>query len=365
MTTTDKPRQRIASEYTSSAVKTGELMPESPTKSKTHAFSFGDPEPVLGSQISDYLGIFSDTNGLWYLPPVSLAGLAKTMYANGTHASVLEFKQNQLLASFKDNPMISRKEIRLAFKDFEVFDNAYFLAIRNHLGGINRYVRLPAVNVRVGTDSNFFLLNSDGSFQEYYGTEIIHLNGGDIRQSIYGVPTYFSGIHSILLGEAATLFRRKYYLNGAHSGYILVTFDLDDEKAEDIEQAITQSKGPGNHRSLYMNMESTISGKPGYTKDRVQLIPVGDFGNRDEYDKIKEVTQQDILNMHRVPAGLASIMANNAAGHGDLKNVREVYYDCETIPKQAIWQELNERLPARAKIGFNEPRWLTVQNEGA
>lgn len=360
MKTTEKPRQRLDSSHTSGAAIAGDLM-EKNTKSKSRAFSFGDPEPVLDGQISDYLGVFADTNDLWYLPPVSLSGLAKTMYSNGTHASVLEFKQNQLLASWQDNPMIARSEIRNAFKDFEVFDNAYLLAIRNFLGGINRYVRLPAINVRVGTENNYFLLDSCGSFTEYSASDIVHLNGGDIRQSIYGVPTYFSGIHSILLGEAATLFRRKYYLNGAHSGYILVTFDLDDDKAEDIEKAISQSKGPGNHRSLFMNMESTIAGRPGYTKDRVQLIPVGDFGNRDEYDKIKEVTQQDILNMHRVPPGLASIMANNAAGFGDLKNVREVYHDCETIPKQEIWKELNEQLLSRAKISFKDPRWLTAQ----
>jgi PBSX family phage portal protein len=179
------------------------------------------------------------------------------------------------------------------------------------------------------------------------------------------VPTYFSGIQSILLGEAATLFRRKYYQNGAHTGYIMVTFDLDKNKANDIQEAITQSKGPGNHRSMYLNMASTIQGKPGYTKDRIQVIPVGDFGNKDEYDKIKSITQQDILNMHRVPAGLASIMAENAAGHGDLKNVREVYYDCETLPKQAIWQELNDHLPQRGKIQFNEPRWLVDSKAGA
>jgi len=360
---TTKPRQRIASSETTFSTPAQELMPAGPTQqSKARAFTFGDPEPVLAGQMSDYLGVFADTNGLWYLPPVSLPGLARTMYANGTHASVMEFKQNQLLASWKDNPMIQTKEAHAAFKDFEVFDNAYFLAIRNHLGGINRYVWLPAINVRVGTDNNYFLLDTYGSFTEYPARDVVHLNGGDIRQAIYGVPTYFSGIQSILLGEAATLFRRKYYLNGAHSGYVMVTFDLEDAQADVLENAMMQTKGPGNHRSMYLNMQSTIGGKPGYTKDRVQIIPVGDFGNKDEYDKIKSVTQQDILNMHRVPGGLASIMAMNAAGYGDLTNLREVYYDGETIPKQAIWKQLNDQLPSRAKIDFKEPRWLAQKN---
>lgn len=359
-----KPRQTVPSILTTNHTQSAEGVLIPPENTDATAFAFGDPEPVLDSSISDYLGVFADSNGLWYLPPVSLTGLAKTMYSNGTHATALEFKKNQLLANWKENPMIAREHIRAAFQDYDVFQNAYFLAIRNYLGGINRYVRLPAINMRVGTDNNYFLLKTDGSFIEYRATDIVHLNGGDIRQSIYGVPIYFSGIQSILLGEAATLFRRKYYQNGAHTGYIMVTFDLDKDKATQIQNAITQSKGPGNHRSMYLNMRSTVAGKPGLTKDRIQVIPVGDFGNKDEYDKIKSITQQDILNMHRVPAGLASIMAENAAGHGDLKNIREVYYDCETIPKQAIWQELNDHLPTRAKIQFNEPRWLVDQKAG-
>lgn len=352
-----KPRVRVDNNYQA-------LVPvENKSKSSAKAFTFGEPEPMLSNNMSDYLGVFADSNGLYYLPPVSLPGLAKTLYSNGTHATAIEFKQKQLLANWKDNPLISREQIRFALADFNVFDNVYFLAIRNRLGGINRFVRLPAINMRVGTDNNFFLLNNLGSFKEYPASEIYHLNGGDIRQGLYGVPTYFSGIQSILLGEAATLYRRKYYINGAHSGYIMVTFDLEDDQAKDLENSIKGTKGPGNHRSLYLNMESTIGGKPGYTKDRVQIIPVGDFGNKDEYDKIKEVTMQDILNMHRVPAALASIMPLNNATHGDLKNIREVYYDSETLPAQAIWTELNDRLPSRGKIVFNEPRWLL--KEGA
>lgn len=360
---TAKPTYRVPAELTTLAAVSGELMPadshQRPAKAK--AFTFGEPEPVLNGAYSDYLGIFSDINGLWYNPPVSLIGLAKTSRANGTHGSALQFKQNQLLANWKDNPLISREEIRNALNDWFVFDNAYFLAIRNWMGGINRYVRLPAINMRVGTDNNYFLLQSSGGFTEYAASDVIHLSGVDVMQSIYGVPGYFAGIQSILLGEAATLFRRKYYQNGAHAGYILVTFDLDDDMADDLEEAISNTKGPGNYRSMYLNMSSMVGGKAGITKDRIQLIPVGEFGNRDEFDKIKEVTQQDILNIHRVPAALASIMPINAAGHGDLQNVREVYYDSETLPMQAIWEELNDALPARGRIQFNEPRWLTAK----
>lgn len=355
---TDKPRHRLPATIEGEFNRVEETLPDTTQPAKARAFSFGDPEPALSGGITDYLGIFADYNSLYYIPPVSLSGLSKVLSANGTHASALGFKRNQLLANWKENPMIDRKEIRAAFQDYLVFENAYFLAIRNFLGGINRYVHVPAINMRVGTDNNYWLLDNKGTMTEYAAQDIIHLKGTDVRQSIYGVPDYFAGVQSILLGEAATLFRRRYYQNGAHAGYIFATFDLDDKEASAIEEAIANTKGPGNYRSMYLNMSSMVGGKPGITKDRIQLIPVGDYGNKDEYDKIKEVTQQDILNLHRVPAALASIMPVNAAGFGDLKNVREVYYDSEVLPMQAIWEELNDVLPQRGRIEFKEPRWL-------
>lgn len=43
----------------------------------------------------------------------------------------------------------------------------------------------------------------------------------DLNQEIYGLPEYLSAIPSALLNEPATLFRRKYYMNGSHAGFIM------------------------------------------------------------------------------------------------------------------------------------------------
>lgn len=67
------------------------------------------------------------------------------------------------------------------------------------------------------------------------------------------------------------------------------------------------------------------------------------MGNNDEYKDVKSVTMQDILNVHRVPAPLASIMPSNAGGFGDLQNIRDVYHHAEVLPMQRIWQQLNEK----------------------
>jgi PBSX family phage portal protein len=323
------------------------------------AFSFGEPEPVLDSRYVDWLGIFANHNEQYYLPPVSLSGLAQILSANGTHQSALMFKRNQIAALFEANSLISKATFRAFMTDYVVFENAFLLAIRNRLGGVNRYARLPALNMRVGTDNNYFLLQPDGSETEYPAANVVHLKSIDVRQSVYGVPEYFAGIQSVLLGEAATLFRRKFYQNGAHAGYILLTFDLEGEEADKLSNAVQNTKGPGNFRSLYLNLPSVVGGsRNATTKDRVQVIPIGEIANKDEYENIKTITMQDILNMHRVPAPLASVMPLNAGGFGDLQNIREVYYDNEQTPLMAHIESLNDFLPRGGQIQFAEPRWL-------
>ena len=65
--------------------------------SKPLCFSFGEPEPVLNSSFTDYLGIFIHPEGEYYTPPVSLTGLAKLARANAHHGTIPYFKRNMLL----------------------------------------------------------------------------------------------------------------------------------------------------------------------------------------------------------------------------------------------------------------------------
>jgi DNA polymerase-3 subunit beta len=44
---------------------------------------------------------------------------------------------------------------------------------------------------------------------------MFHLQQPDVAQEIYGLPEWLSALQSALLNENATLFRRRYYLNGA------------------------------------------------------------------------------------------------------------------------------------------------------
>lgn len=175
---TDKPRVRV---------------PNDTDNMDITAFSFGEPEPVLDSMLSDYLGVFASLNDRYYVPPISMPGLSKLLSANGTHESVIHFKKNQLLSLWQDNPMIGYEQASAAMLDYMVFENAYFLRMRNHFGSTDRLVRLPALNMRVGTDNDYWLLNADGTETQLKGDRVLHVKSSDVRQDVYGTPSYFGG----------------------------------------------------------------------------------------------------------------------------------------------------------------------------
>ncbi|WKD50475.1 hypothetical protein [Microbulbifer spongiae] len=84
----------------------------------------------------------------------------------------------------------------------------------------------------------------------------------------------------MLLNEDSTLFRRKYYRNGAHMGYVFYTADknLSAEDEQLIKEQVRQSKGAGNFRSLFVNI-------PDGKEKSVQIIPVGEIATKDEFDQ--------------------------------------------------------------------------------
>ncbi len=91
----------------------------------------------------------------------------------------------------------------------------------------------------------------------------------DFNQEVYGLPGYLSAIPSVLLNESATLFRRKYYLNGSHAGFIMYVTDpaQNQEDVDAMRKAMKSAKGPGNFRNLFMY-------SPTGKKDGIQIIPL-------------------------------------------------------------------------------------------
>lgn len=324
----------------------------STSKSKSLMFSFGDPEPILNSTSVNYLGVFMDIGGDYYQPPIELTGLAKLMGANAYHGPILHFKKNMVLKWYEPNPLLSPAEFKKLVLNFIATGNGYLQKLTNRFGTVTRLISQPSTLMRRGKQpGQFYKIKPDGSKIEFLNDEIIHLLEYDLIQDIYGVPEFLGGIQSVLLTEDMTLFRRKYILNGQHMGYIMVTndADIDKETAKSIEKKIKDSKGPGNGRSLYLNI-----GKSG-AKEPVQIIPVGNIGTKDDYEKIKGITEREMLAMHRMQPGLSGVIPDGM-GFGDMNKIKEVYHELEVTAMQQPFLELNDML-SRQVVQFREPVW--------
>ncbi|RMQ48779.1 PBSX family phage portal protein [Pseudomonas cichorii] len=320
------------------------------SRQPTRMFTFGEPEQVLTGNISEYLGVFPSDDGKIYKPPVSRSGLAKLLRANAHHGAIPKFKRNLLLRDFIPSEGCSTHTMGCAALDYMVFGEAYFYAVPNAFGQILELRHLPAINMRVGVDGRFVMLLPDSKEEWFEADEIIHIMDYDVEQNIYGIPDYLGGMQALLLNEAATLFRRRYYSNGAHAGFIFYTNDPDltEKDEEELKAQISGAKGVGNFRSMFVNI-------PNGNENSIKIIPVGDFQARDELEKVKNITRNDVIAAWRMNPALAGIIPENSGGFGDIEKIDRVYTSNEIRPICQLFDQANEVLREDRRFSWREP----------
>ena len=303
------------------------------------AFAFGDPEPVMDNRdILDYVECW--TNGRWYEPPVSLDGLAKSFRASTHHSSSIYFKRNILLSTFQPHPLLSRAAFSSLALDFLTYGNAYLERRASRTGRAVELQHSLAKYMRRGADlDTYFFVRGWRDEHKFAAGSVYHMREPDINQEVYGLPEYLSALQSAWLNESATLFRRRYYNNGSHAGFILYVSDPAQQQGDidAIREALKSSKGPGNFRNLFMY-------SPNGKKDGVQLIPVSDVSAKDEFFSIKNVSRDDVLAAHRIPPQLLGIVPSNTGGFGAVLPAAQVFARNEILPLQERFRELNDWL---------------------
>lgn len=318
--------------------KTGaQALTKNPESQAVQAFGFGDPTPVLdGRWFVDYLEC--PVMGKWYAPPLDWASLARTLRAAVHHASAIQLKRNLLTRFFVPNPRLSREAFGRFALDFMVFGNAYLQRVSSRIQTTIRYDPSLAKYTRRGVEEGqyFFLTPGQQDF-EFEPGSVCHLMEHDVNQEIYGLPEYMGSLNSVFLNESATLFRRKYYQNGSHAGFIFYMTDAahDPKDIDNLREAFKNSKGPGNFKNLFLYA-------PNGKKDGVQLIPVSEVAAKDDFVQIKNTSRDDQLASHRVPPQLLGIVPSNAGGFGDVSKAADVFFDLEIRPLQARMSAVNE-----------------------
>jgi len=303
---------------------------------KAQAFSFGDPEPALeGRDIMDLAEAW--WTGEWFEPPISLAGLAKSYRANAHHASAIQVKRNVLASCFVPHPKFSRTDFSAMVLDFLILGNGWIERVDNMLGKAIKIKRLPAKYMRRSKDGKAVYTPNYYDRQWFDADKTFQLIEPDLNQEVYGMPEYLAALQAAWLNEAATLFRRKYYKNGSHAGFILYMTDAmqNEEDIENLKTALRNSKGPGNFRNLMLYA-------PGGKKDGIQLLPIAEVTAKDEFLNIKNISRDDVLAAHRVPPQLMGIMPANVGGFGDVEKSAQVFARNELEPLQERLKEIND-----------------------
>lgn len=295
------------------------------------AFTFGAPEAVLDRrEVLDYVECW--VNGDWYDTPLSWDGLAKLLSAGVHHNSAIQFKAQVLASTFKPHTLLSRAVVHKLALDFLVFGNAYLEQPRNRLGEGMAFKHALAKYMRRHRDLQRFGFHRNWQeVHEFREGTICHIMQPDVNQEIYGMPQYLAALHSALLNESATLFRRRYYTNGSHAGYILYLTDETTEQGDvdALREALKSSKGLGNFRNLFFH-------SPGGNKDGIKLLPIGEAAAKDEFFNIKNVSRDDQLAAHRVPPELIAVVPGNAQGFGNVVNAARVFARNEITTLQTL-----------------------------
>ncbi|MBI2382326.1 MAG: phage portal protein [Gammaproteobacteria bacterium] len=315
------------------------MMQQTLSPDSIQAFTFGEPVPVMDRrQLLDYAECLNV--GRWYEPPLSWDGLARSYRAAVHHASAIAVKRNILVSTFAPHKLLSRSAFARFVLDFLVFGNAYLERRRNRLGGTLALEPAAAKYMRRGADlASFWFVPGYGQEHEFAAGSVFHLMEADINQEVYGLPEYLAALNSAWLNESATLFRRKYYQNGSHAGFILYMTDPAQNEGDvsALREALKNSKGPGNFRNLFVYA-------PNGKKDGLQIIPVSEVAAKDEFFNIKNVTRDDIMAAHRVPPQLMGIIPGNVGGFGDAAKAAQVFYQNEVLPLQERFREVNDWL---------------------
>lgn len=315
-------------------------------QSQNEAFTFDLTAAVTPSEglIFQEMFFYSD----YYMPPLDFEYLGKAFDISSALQSAIHAKKNSFISTFKSNKYISRKTLKASFLEYEIYGNCFLRKRFNALAQLHHLELVPAKSMRVGKNCYYYLLKN-GEKIKFNREEIIHISEYTPHSSIYGLPEHYAAIAEAVLGRESTLYKTKFYKNGAHMGYILHYHDpeMDETFREELEETVTGSKGAGNGRCMVLSSKAKGESKP-----EVNIIEIGGVSSKDDFEKIKKISTADILMAKRVPPCMLAVIPDGAH-FGDSDKAVKIYGINEIAPQQGdFMEEINGHLPEDGQLEF-------------
>jgi hypothetical protein len=301
---------------------------EASSHAPAQVFRFGEPESVLDRrELAQYFEVWH--NGRWYEPPLPMARLSQTFNMSPYHRSAIALKVNLLVAQQTPSRWLGPDVFERWALDFLQMGNGYLEWVPNLAGRLAGLAHSPAIHTRAGVDPGTFWWTNCGRGEEhpYPQGAVFQLQQPDVAQEIYGLPEWLSALQSGLLSENATLFRRRYYLNGAHAGFVFYLSEplADQATVDAIEDQLGSAKGVGNFKNMMVYI-------PKGKKDGIQIIPIADVTAKDEFSAVKNISRDDMLAAHRTPPQLIGVIPQANGGFGKVAETRDGFFETEIVP---------------------------------
>lgn len=305
------------------------------------AFTFDGPQIINDrAHIIDLMECVN--NGIYYEPPLAPGVVAGLLDVAPYHQSPLMFKRNVIMSCWIPHPLLSRQEMSGWVLDYLVFGYNHMEVRRNRFGepiklkrALSRYVRR---GINLADDQYYFVTNYTSDYKFEPGS-VYQIQNPSVNQEIYGVPEYISVLHSAMLNNEATMFRRNYYINGSHAGVIVYLNDplVSQDAVDALKESLKGARRKGSFKNLFVH-------SPNGKKDGIQILPFSQIAAKDEFSGIKNVTRDDMLAAHRVPPVLMGVMPEGSTSFGDVEKATRVFTINELQPIQESLKELNEWL---------------------
>lgn len=255
------------------------------------------------------------------------------------HRSSIALKVNLLVAHQVSSRWLTADAFERFAQDFVQMGNGYVEWVPNLGGRLARVDYAPSLHMRAGIEPDVFWF-VNGPIRQAHQFEkgcVFQLQQPDVAQEIYGLPEWLSALQSGLLSENATLFRRRYYKNGAHAGFVFYLNEpLADQKTVDaLTTQLGNAKGVGNFKNLFVYI-------PKGKKDGIQILPIADVMAKDEFASVKNISRDDLLAAHRVPPQLIGIIPQNNGGFGSVGEARDAFFETEIVPLMRRMLRMND-----------------------
>lgn len=273
----------------------------------------------------------------------SVAPISRVEMSLEARLTQLIIKPQKTGGDFKEIDLLGRQIERLARVNRysqtgnEADLNAFLEKRYSTTGKVIRLETSPAKYTRRGVEEDvYWWVPSFNEPTAFAPGSVFHLLEPDINQELYGLPEYLSALNSAWLNESATLFRRKYYENGAHAGYIMYVTDAvqDRNDIEMLRENMVKSKGRNNFKNLFLYA-------PQGKADGIKIIPLSEVATKDDFFNIKKASAADLLDAHRIPFQLMGGKPENVGSLGDIEKVAKVFVRNELIPLQDRIREIN------------------------